>query len=196
MQNKDSKEYYLKVRSYDRDGSILKMSDVERAARFIYLNKAGYNGLWRVNSKGQNNVPYGSHKTLNLIGSSLRADSNYLIRNNVFISSLDYKQAVKNAQSGDFVYFDPPYIPVNLTSNFTSYTKNGFGMIQQEQLRDLAVSLTKRGVLVMLSNSDTVLTRELYDGKYFKIHSVKAMRFINSKSSGRGKVGELVITNY
>jgi len=106
-QNKDSKEYYLKVRSYDRDGSILKMSDVERAARFIYLNKAGYNGLWRVNSKGQNNVPYGSHKTLNLIGSSLRAD-----------------------------------------------------------------------------------------GKYFKIHSVKAMRFINSKSSGRGKVGELVITNY
>lgn len=195
-QDKDSKEYYLKVRSYDRDGSILKMSNVERASRFIYLNKAGYNGLWRVNSKGQHNVPYGSHKNLRLVSDSLLADSNYLRERDILITNLDYQKAVERADTGDFVYFDPPYIPVNLTSSFTSYTKSGFGMVQQEQLRDLVLSLTKRGVQVMLSNSDTKLTHELYAGKEFHIHRVKATRSINSKSTGRGRIGELVITNY
>lgn len=195
-QDKDSKEYYLNLRSVDRDGRITKMSDVERAARFIYLNKAGYNGLWRVNSKGQNNVPYGSHTKLNLVPDTLSNDAEFLKDNNIKITNLDYKKAVENAQKGDFVYFDPPYIPVNDSSYFTSYTPNGFGLIQQEQLRDLALQLANKGVNVMLSNSDVPLINELYNNPKFHIHRVKASRFINSNAKKRGKVGEVIITTY
>lgn len=195
-QSNDSKDYYLDIRSADRDERFIKMSGAQRAARFIYLNKAGYNGLWRVNSKGQNNVPYGSHKKLNLISKSLNADSQYLKNNDVTIKTGDYRDAVKQAKSGDLVYFDPPYIPLNPTSSFTTYTRDGFGMIQQKQLRDLALELSKKNVQVMLSNSDTALTRDLYKDSVFRIKEVQAMRYVNSKANGRGKVSELIITNY
>lgn len=195
-QEADTKEYYLDLRAADRDGRILKMSAVERAARFIYMNKAGYNGLWRVNSKGQNNVPYGGHKKLNLQGEGLQHVSDYLKANDVTILNGDYKDAVITADTGDFVYFDPPYIPVTLTASFTSYTTSEFGLIQQEQLRDTALALSKRGVKVMLSNADVPLIEELYADDIFKIHHVTAMRFVNSKADGRGKVGEVIITTY
>lgn len=193
---KDSKEFYLDIRSVDRDGRILQMTRVERAARFIYLNKAGYNGLWRVNSKGQNNVPYGAHKKLNLVSDSLVQDSKYLNENHVDILTGDFEDSVQTAVNGDLVYFDPPYVPVNQTSAFTTYTRNGFGLVQQELLRDTAERLANTGVKVMLSNSDVALVRELYKSKIFKIHEVQAMRYVNSNAQERGKVGELIITTY
>ena len=195
-QDNDSKDYYLNVRSVDRDGRIINMTNTERAARFIYLNKAGYNGLWRVNSNGQNNVPYGSHKKLNLLSPSLKNISNYLNNNNIKLLTGDFEKSVADAKKDDFVYFDPPYIPVNQTSKFTNYTKNGFGLVQQQQLRDLAINLASRGVNVMLSNSDTSLVHNLYANKIFKIHHVKAMRYVNSNIAKRGKVGEVIITTY
>lgn len=194
---RDSKEFYLNIRSADRDGRIINMTPVERAARFIYMNKAGYNGLWRVNLRGQNNVPYGGHSKLTLVTQNLFNVSEYLKVNDIDIRQGDYRDAVCDAQTGDFVYFDPPYIPMTETASFTSYTKEGFGLVQQEQLRDLAIALSKRGVKVMLSNSDVPLIKELYkssDG--FHIHKVQATRFINSNAQKRGKIGEVIITTY
>lgn len=192
----DSKEYYLNVRLADRDGRLEKMNLVERAARFIYLNKAGFNGLWRVNSKGQNNVPYGAHKQVNVSVAAIRGDHDYLANHDVQILQGDYRDAVKDAGENDFVYFDPPYIPVNQTAAFTSYTENGFGLTQQEELRDLALQLVSRGAKVMLSNAAVPLVDELYADPQFRIHHVQARRSVNSNGAKRGKVGEVIITTY
>lgn len=192
----NSKEYYLNLRAADRDGRLLKMTEVERAARFIFLNKTGFNGLWRVNSKGQNNVPYGRYSHPTIISDSLLAVSRYMRKEKIKILSGDYSDAVASASKNDFVYFDPPYVPISPTASFTSYTQNGFGLIQQEQLRDLACELHAKGVFVMLSNSDTPIVRDLYADSVFTIHEVQASRAINSKGNGRGKVGELIITTY
>lgn len=195
-EKEDTKDYYLDLRLTDRDGRITKMTDVERGARFIYMNKAGFNGLWRENRHGQNNVPYGSHKKLSLVTDSLKSVSKYLNRSNIKIMNEDYREAVSDANTGDFVYFDPPYIPVTQTSSFTNYTKDIFGLIQQEQLRDTALELANQGVNVMLSNADVPLIKDLYSDKIFKVHHVKASRSINSNASKRGKVGEVIITTY
>lgn len=195
-EQKDSKEHYLDVRSVDRDGRILNMSNVERAGRFIYLNKAGYNGLWRVNQKGQNNVPYGSHKKLNLKPDCILTDSEYLNKNNIRMTNGDYKECLKNVKKGDFIYLDPPYIPLNPTSNFTSYTKDAFGLIQQKELAKFAEKLDSIGAKVMLSNADVPLIDELYSNDIFNIHHVQANRVLNSAAKKRGKVGEVIITNY
>ncbi|PTM21215.1 DNA methyltransferase [Lactobacillus sp. PFC-70] len=193
----NSKEYYLNLRSADRDGRLEKMTDVERAARFIYMNKTGFNGLWRVNQKGQNNVPYGRYKNPKICDERILLAAEYLQNNDVTILNGDYREAIVTAKQGDLVYFDPPYIPVNLTSSFTSYTQNEFGLTQQTQLRDTFVDLTKKGVQVMLSNSDVPLIEELYGGiDGVTIHHVTARRAINSVGSKRGKVGEVIITNY
>lgn len=186
----------MSIRSVDRTGEILRYSNVQRAARFIYLNKAGYNGLWRVNSKGQNNVPYGSHKKINVPEKVIIQDSKYLKENNVKILNQNYTEAITSAKEGDFVYFDPPYIPVNQTANFTNYTPNGFGLVQQKILRDTALQLASKGVNVMLSNADLPLTAKLYSNPEFKIHHVQAKRSINSNGTKKGKVGEVIITTY
>ncbi|GAK30970.1 adenine-specific DNA methyltransferase [Weissella oryzae SG25] len=190
----NSKEYYLDLRLMDRDGRIVSMSEVERAARFMYMNKTGFNGLWRVNSKGQNNVPYGKYANPTIVSPMIIPINKYLSEKNVKIKTGDYQEVVTTAETGDFVYFDPPYIPASSTSVFTSYTANGFGLVQQEQLRDTALKLAKRGVRVMLSNADVPLIEELYSDSLFEIHHVQATRAINSKSSARGKVGEVIIT--
>lgn len=191
----DSKEHYLNTRIVDRTGEILNMTTIERASRFIYLNKAGYNGLWRVNSKGQNNVPYAYPKTMDLTNNILPV-SDFLNNSQVEILHSDYKDTVANAKKDDFVYFDPPYIPKTPTSSFTSYTKDGFGLIQQQELRDTALKLAQKGVKVMLSNADVPLVYDLYQDDTFNIHRVNARRMINSKGNGRGKVGEVIITTY
>lgn len=196
-QNKNSKEYYLEVRSVDRNGKILTMSPIERAARFIYLNKAGYNGLWRVNAKGQNNVPYTNPKKLNLVMTErILSISEFLNKCDIKIAHKDFTYVENIAKKNDFIYFDPPYIPLTITSSFTSYTKDGFGEVQQILLRDLALKLTQAEVKVMISNSDTQLTRELYKSPCFNIYEVSAKRMINSNAKKRGKVNELIITNY
>ena len=192
----DTKKHYLDIRSVDRDGRILYMNNIERAARFIYLNKAGYNGLWRVNKRGQNNVPFGGHKKLNLVPDCLYSDADYLSTNEIFITHGDYIKSLDTVKENDFVYLDPPYIPATPTSSFTSYTKNGFGLIQQKQLADKAKELAEKGAKIMLSNADVPLVSELYKDDIFQIHHVKANRVLNSNGKKRGKVGEVIITTY
>lgn len=187
-----SKDYFLELRAKD----ISKLNDIEVASRFIYLNRTGFNGLYRVNKSGQFNVPFGSYKNPVICDEdNLRAVSKVL--KNVSILHQDYKHVLKTAQPGDFIYFDPPYFPVSKTASFTSYTAGSFLEKEQIELRDTFVELHKRGCFVMLSNSDTPFINELYaDISDVTIRKVSAGRAINSKASGRGKITEVVVTNY
>lgn len=166
-------------------------ADVDRAAMFIYLNKTCYNGLYRVNRKGLFNVPMGRYSAPRIFEpEALRAASRLLARADLRCGT--YEAAVDSARAGDFVYFDPPYQPVSSTANFTSYTADSFGEKDQARLAEVARSLAERGVSVMVSNSDTPLIRELYDG--FQIDRVLCARAINSRASSRGSVAEVLIT--
>jgi DNA adenine methylase len=179
--------HYYSVRAQDP----LKLEMSVRAARLIYLNKTCFNGLWRVNRKGQFNVPFGRYTNPTICDEeNLRAVSLALRR--VTVASLDFEKTVLPAKRGDAVYFDPPYVPVSETANFTAYTAGGFGPDDQARLRDVAKRLDERGVHVLLSNADTPLVRELYKG--FRIESVQAPRRVNSKGGKRGNVGELLIS--
>lgn len=194
-QKNNSKEYYLDVRSVDRDGRLDLMTDVERAARILYMLRVDFNGLYRVNKKGQFNVPYGKYKNPKIVNKeNIRAVSQYFNQTNVEILNEDFAFAVSKAKSDDFVYFDPPYIPLSTTSSFTSYTEDGFGEKDQIRLANKFFELASKGVKVMESNSDTETTRKLY--KNANIYEVKASRVINAKASGRGKINELIITSY
>lgn len=164
------------------------------AALAIYLNKTCFNGLWRTNRDGQFNVPLdkstldGSKRTI-CDAANLRACSRVL--QGVEVLHQGFEQTMALADPGDFVYCDPPYVPVNAVANFTSYTKDGFTMEDQRRLRDAAVALKQRGARVLLSNADLPVVRDLYAG--FQIYEVSARRNINSKASARGAVGEVLI---
>jgi DNA adenine methylase len=186
---KHSKETYYKVR--DEDPELL--SDVSRAARFIYLNKTCFNGLYRVNSKGQFNVPIGSYKNPSICSEYELREISELLRN-ASINQQQFYDAVKEAKKGDFIYFDPPYYPLNKGKSFTTYTKESFLEKEQEKLAEVFRGLNKKGCLVMISNSDTDYIKNLY--KDFNIHTVKASRMINCIGTSRGKINEFVITNY
>lgn len=191
----NSKDYYLALRSADRDGRISRMTGVERAARILYMLRVDFNGLYRVNSKNQFNVPYGRYKNPKIVDVDLLYQiSEYLNENDIEILQTDFAEAVKDAQTGDFVYFDPPYIPLNETSSFTSYTHEGFSYEEQIRLRNTFKELTERGVYAMLSNSSSPLVEELY--KDFNIYFVEAQRTNGAKSSSRGKISEIIVTNY
>ena len=191
----NSKEYYLNLRSADRDSRIEKMNNVERAARIMYMLRVNFNGLYRVNSKNQFNVPYGRYKNPQIVDSDLIVSiSQYLNENTIHILNGDFEEAVKDVEAGDFVYFDPPYIPLSETSSFTSYTHEGFSYEDQVRLRDTFKKLDEKGAYVMLSNSSSPLVGELY--KDFKIHKVSATRTNGAKSSSRGKIDEIIVTNY
>ncbi|MGQ2226280.1 DNA adenine methylase [Fructobacillus fructosus] len=194
----NSSEYYYEVRSWDRNGQINKKTPVEKAARFIYLNKTGFNGLFRVNRQGQINVPFGRYKNPAIVNEEvLRAVSNYLKHNNVKILTGDYEEALKTVRKNDFVYLDPPYASLNDDkTSFVGYTFNGFGDKQQEHLRDVFKELDSRGAFVMLSNSSVPLIHELYKDFSETSIIVKANRSINSNGSGRNKVDEVLIMNY
>ena len=186
------KEYYLEVRAKKIDD----LSDVEVASRFIFLNRTGFNGLYRVNKSGQFNVPFGRYNNPVICDEdNLRRVSDAL--QDVTITHQDYKNVLKTAKSGDFIYLDPPYYPINATSSFTSYTAEGFLEKEQTELRDTFVKLHKKGCFVMLSNSDTPFINELYSGlDGITINKITAGRSINSKGSGRGKITEVLVTNY
>jgi DNA adenine methylase len=172
------------------------MSDVEKAARMIYLNKTCYNGLYRVNSAGLFNTPYGRYKNPAICEKEvLRAVSNYLSEKNVRILNEDFESAVADASNGDFVYFDPPYDSPNLT-NFTGYLANGFGRDEQIRLKNTMLELTDRGVKCLLSNSSTDFIKEIYCCPEFKTEYVQANRMINSRADGRGNVQEVLIRNW
>lgn len=165
----------------------------ERAARTIYLNKTCFNGLYRVNSKGKFNVPFGGYKNP-LICNSRNLVAVSLALQNVEILYGDFDKCLDLVKKDDFIYFDPPYQPLNKTSSFTSYTKNPFGEKEQAKLNKVFRELDKIDCKVMLSNSDTSFIRKLY--RNFRIEVVLAKRAINCKASGRGAIKELVILNY
>lgn len=194
----DSKEYFYELRAWDRDGTLEKKSNVERASRFIYLNKTCFNGLFRVNSQGQFNVPYGNYKNPNIVNKEvLIADSKFLNKSGIKIMNGDFEEATKTARKGDFVYFDPPYAPlVEDSQSFVGYTLNGFDYAEQVRLRDLFVELDKKGCFVMLSNSSSKLIHDLYADYKENTIIIGATRNINSKASGRGKVDEVLVMNY
>lgn len=180
-------EHYYFVRA--KNPRIL--SDAVAAARFIYLNRTCFNGLYRVNKKGLFNVPFGSYTNPTICDEeNLRAVSKVLRETEIV--SAGFQATTELAKRGDVVYCDPPYIPVSVTANFTTYTKGGFDLVDQARLRDFAADLDKRGVRVLLSNADTPVVRKLYRG--FKIEEVQAPRRVNSKASKRGNVGELLIS--
>lgn len=194
-QKNNSKDYYLDLRSVDRDGRILTMTDVERAARIMYMLRVNFNGLYRVNSKNQFNVPYGRYKNPKIVDADLILSiSQYLNSSDIKILTGDFEKVVQDASAGDFVYFDPPYIPLSETSAFTSYTHEGFSYEDQVRLRDCFKNLDQKGAFVMLSNSSSPLVEELYKG--FNIHKVEATRTNGAKSSSRGKISEIIVTNY
>jgi len=191
--SKNSKEYFLKVRARD----VKKLSPLDMAARFIYLNRTCFNGLFRVNSSGGFNVPYGKNKNPMICDEeNLRKVSKS--SKGIKIIHEDYKKVLDRAKKGDFIYFDPPYYPVNKTSSFTSYTKEAFLEREQMELSSTFLELHHRGCYVMLSNSNTPFIRELYKnlGDKIKIKKVYATRAINSVASKRGEIRELVVINY
>ena len=186
-----NKEYYYKIRSLDRQD--VKLDDVERAARTIYLNKTCYNGLYRVNSKGQFNAPMGSYKNPKILyEETLRTASAAL--QEVCLEARDYRTIVEFVQAGDFCYFDPPYDPVSKTASFTGYTAGSFRDEDQRQLAELFAELDKKDCLCMLSNSYTPFILELY--QHFRIEIAQAKRAINSDANGRGNINEVVVLNY
>ena len=174
--------------------STVPRSKVARAARFIYLNKTCFNGLWRVNSKGEFNVPFGKSKNPSLfVEENLRACSKRLKGST--ITNVSFEKAVSKARKGDLVYFDPPYIPLSASASFSAYAKEGFGMNEQELLAETIGKLNSKGVYVLLSNSDTPLTRKIFR-KSLTIRKVLMSRSISSSGSTRKPVYEVLGMNY
>ena len=189
-----SEEFYYQIRNQDKDKSKFnKMIDYKKAARTIYLNKACFNGLYRVNKKNEFNVPFNKKDKINTYdGQNLGIIHSYLNFNEVKILSVDFEEAVKDAKAGDFVYFDPPYD--SDTHTFNDYTEEGFSKVEQTRLSEVFKRLDEIGCYVMLSNHNTSLIQELYKG--YNFHYIEAKRSINANGKKRGKVEEVIITNY
>lgn len=185
--------YFYHLRNADRDPGYWTWSPVERASRLIYLNRTCFNGLYRVNSRGEFNVPFGDYKNPTIVDEkNLRACSARL--QGVSLRLQSFEKVVEDAQQGDFVYFDPPYVPLSATSHFTGYTKEGFSDDVQLRLRDVCIALDRKGVKVMVSNSSAPLIHDLY--RDFRIEIVYAPRAINSKGDKRGRIEEVIVRNY
>lgn len=194
---KNTKEYYYTVREQDRDSAVFgRLSKTEKAARLIYLNKTCFNGLYRVNSQGLFNVPYGRYKNPAICEEeTLRGIHEYFRNNEVVILNGDFAKAARMATPDSFVYFDPPYHSAD-NSNFTGYQADGFPEAEQLRLRDVMKELTDQRVKCLLSNSDTEFIRKIYKDKAFRVETVTASRTINSNTAGRGKVNEVLIRNW
>ncbi len=180
--------HYLHVRAQDP----LALSPAERAARFIYLNKTCFNGLWRVNRAGRFNVPIGGYKNPRFCDPTTLLRASAALKG-VQIANDPFEKSLQRTAPGDFVYLDPPYDPVSATSNFTSYTAGAFTWEDQQRLADECRTLNRRGVRFVLSNSATPRIRELY--KSFEQRTVRAPRHISCKGDGRGHVDELLVFN-
>jgi DNA adenine methylase len=187
--NADRKRYYYLVRSQHH---LPEKEVVERAARMIFLNKTCFNGLYRVNTQGEFNVPIGSHKNPALYDRDNLLAAQWALRD-AHLAAQDFRDTLKETRKGDFAYIDPPYHPLSPTASFTSYTKEAFGVKDQQALAELVASAAKRGVRVMLSNSDTQFIRELYSRERIIVQTVKARRAISCDGAKRGKVDEVVI---
>ena len=194
--HKNEADYFYSVRNWDRDKEKYQsLSDVEKAARILYLNKTCYNGLYRVNNAGEFNSPYGYYRNPNIVNAPvLRAVSAYFNAADIHFSSIDYSEVLSSIKKGTFVYIDPPYDPVSETASFTGYAKGGFSKNEQIRLRQCCDELNRRGIKFMLSNSATPFIMEQYAG--YNITVVQAKRAVNSVGSKRGGVDEVVVRNY
>jgi DNA adenine methylase len=185
----DKSAYFYRKREWRPNDPI------ESAARLVFLNKTCYNGLYRVNSKGEFNVPFGRYKNPRILNSyTIKALSHVLENAKARLSSIDYRDAVAECKKSDFVYLDPPYQPPSKTSNFTDYTSSGFSETNQEELAEEFGKLVDRGCVVLLSNSDTALTRHLY--RDFEMRKVTVNRPINSVGAGRRGYKELIVLSH
>lgn len=188
--HRNESDYFYEVRAQD----VSRLSRAERAARLIFLNKTCYNGLFRENSKGKFNVPFGRYKNPRICdGERLRAASAAL--QGVSLVAGDFEDVVAAAVPGDFIYCDPPYAPITSTS-FTKYDKNGFTIADHMRLADTVHELTARGCRVMLSNSAAPLVYDLYGRSPYRLIEMTARRHINRNGNGRGPITELLILNY
>lgn len=191
--HKNTQEYYYEIRALDRqEDKYKRLSKIKKASRFIYLNKTGFNGLYRVNKSGQNNVPYGKYKKPILFNNENLTACSKLLQNTE-IKTGDFEIIKPYIKQGDLIYFDPPYAPLNETS-FTSYTDKGFNMDMQERLKLMCDYIDSIGAYFMMSNSHTDFILNLY--KDYKIKTVMANRVVNCRATGRGKIKEVVVINY
>lgn len=194
--HENTAEYFYALRDVDRDKTAYQaLSKVARASRLIYLNKTCFNGLFRVNSSGEFNSPFGHYKNPKIVNEpGLRAVSAYFRANDIAFYSEDFAQTLRRVEKGCFVYLDPPYDPISDTASFTGYHKGGFGQGEQVRLKECCDDLTRRGIRFLLSNSATPFIRELY--RDYHIGIVKAKRAINSDATKRGAIEEVLIRNY
>lgn len=195
--HKNEEEYFYHLREQDRESDYKNWSDIEKASRLIYLNKTCYNGLYRVNSQGYFNTPFGKYKNPNIVNEYvLRELHSYFNNSSITFLNEDFEESLKYIRKGAFVYFDPPYASVSSTSNFTGYTAGGFGEDEQKRLRGLCDTLNSKGVKFMISNANVDLIQELYADRDYNIDIIGAKRSVNSVAKKRGEVEEVLIYNY
>ena len=189
--HKNSTEYYYEVRKQE------PKQQIEKVSRLLFLNKTCFNGLYRVNKKGQFNVPLGRYTNPNIVNKeNLTAVSKILQSKKIKISCRDFEAVLGDAKKGDLVYFDPPYQPVSSTANFTSYTHRDFTEEDLERLAKLADQLHSKGCYVLLSNSNSKTVKDFFSKKYWKISSINVNRAINSNAQKRTGHKEIIIKNY
>ena len=192
-----SEEEYYKIRAMDREASFLKLDPVIRAARTLYLNKVGFNGLFRVNQSGHFNVPFGKRSKIAVDEQKIKALSTKLrgeFGQVITLSVEDFESSISKAESGDFVYLDPPYIPVSSTSSFVGYSESGFSLEDQTRIADRIENLTRNGVRVIMSNSYSPKTLEIFQ-HLGQIEVIEAPRRISAKGTQRGWVEEIIFDN-
>lgn len=189
-------DYFYEVRAFDRNKiEFEKLSSIEKAARVIYLNKTCYNGLFRVNSSGEFNSPWGRYSNPNISNvPTIKALNTYFNKYDITIKCGNYEDSLKGIRKGAFVYLDPPYMPISSSSSFTGYTANGFGEKEQVELKNLCDKLNNKGVKFLLSNSSCPFIEELY--KNYTIQKVPAKRTINANAEKRGAIDEVLVRNY
>ncbi len=191
----NDKDYFCQVRSWDREESYVRRNFVEKAGRIIFLNKTCFNGLYRVNSKGEFNTPFGRYKNPNILDvQTLNDVSDYLNQSSLQILNLDFQYCIESATSHDFVYLDPPYDIISETANFTAYNQKGFNKSEHLRLKSTVDRLTAIGCKVLLSNAATEFITELY--KDYQQIEIKAKRAINCKANKRHKISEILVKNY
>ncbi len=196
QKHENTSEYFYDIRDMDRNKTRYQaLSKIEKASRLIYLNKTCFNGLFRVNSSGEFNSPFGYYKNPNIVNEPvLRAVSKYFNASNITFFSEDFSETLRRVGKGGFVYLDPPYDPVSDTASFTGYNKGGFDRNEQIRLKNCCDDLTRRGIKFLLSNSATDFIKELYHE--YNITTVMAKRAINADASKRGSIEEVLIRNY
>lgn len=188
--DESKKEYFLKLRAMFNSGNA---AEIKTSSLLFVLNKLCFNGLYRENSKGEFNVPFGQKKQFPAIDLEGFRDASLLLKG-ATIRASDFEGSLVEAKAGDFAYLDPPYIPVSASSSFTSYSTGGFNLDSQNRLAKVMHTMSQNGVRVMLSNSATDVTREIFKG--LRQVEISAPRMVSAKSSGRGSIAELVIMNY